>query len=88
MAQLARESYDAKAPMVTIAASVVYWMHEKPQKGSICNGFGLFENDLYELLSCDPTKLARIGPLLTAGGLADHITGKYEYALSNLHPAG
>jgi hypothetical protein len=84
MEQFMRESDEFKSPMVAIPAFVVYWMHEKPPRRSIYNVFGLFEKDAYEVMSCDSTKLVRIGPLLTPGGLVDHLVGKYEYALSNL----
>jgi hypothetical protein len=69
-----------KAPTVYVPAKTIVWIEPKPTKACCCLvTIGMREE--HEVTFCDPQKVIKMGLFVTPGGIADHITGRYEYAL-------
>jgi hypothetical protein len=66
-----------QAPMVFVPAKAIVWLKRKKKASRLL----VCTRDEYVATICDPHKLAEVGPVVTPGGIADHVTGRYEHAL-------
>jgi hypothetical protein len=66
-----------QAPMVFVPAKAIVWLKRKKKASRLL----VCTRDAYVATICDPHKLAEVGPVVTPGGIADHVNGRYEHAL-------
>jgi hypothetical protein len=72
-----------KAPTVYVPAKTIVWIEPKPrttEEEACCCLAAICTREEYKVTFCDPQKVIKMGPLVTPGGIADHLTGRYEYA--------